>query len=146
MGDLITPLFGLFLLSFSSATLLPGGSEAGLLAIAALTTYPSCTLVMVASAGNILGSVANYWLGRLAIRYQDHRWFPLSPAALFDAQKWFARWGEWSILMAWVPIVGDPITVAAGVMRMSFLRFFLLVSLSKVTRYLLLLGLFDLAV
>ena len=117
-----------------------------MLAMAALTTYASSTLLVVASIGNILGSVTNYWLGRLALKYQDRKWFPVSAEALKTAQKWFAKWGAGSVLLAWVPIIGDPITVAAGVMRMSFWRFFLLVGLSKTLRYLVLLGLFDLAV
>jgi membrane protein YqaA with SNARE-associated domain len=146
MADLVWPLAGLFLLAFSAATLLPGGSEAGLLAMAALSTYSSLTLLVVASAGNILGSVLNYWLGWVALRYQHRKWFPVSPAMLDKSQGWFARWGQGAVLLAWVPVIGDPITVAAGVMRMNFIRFLILVSLSKISRYVIILGLFDLMV
>ncbi len=144
MGDLFSPLVGLFALAFSAATLLPGGSEAALVAMAALSEYSVWTLLAVASVGNILGSVLNYWLGRVALHYQDRKWFPVSRAALDKSQQWFARWGQWAVLLAWGPIIGDPITVAAGVMRMSFIRFLILVSLSKTLRYMAVLGLFSL--
>ena len=136
----MSPLAGLFLLSFSAATLLPGGSEAALLAMAALSEYSLLTLLVVASAGNILGSVLNYWMGRAALRYQDRKWFPVSQSALAKTAHWFDRWGQWAVLLAWVPLIGDPITVAAGVMRMGFARFVILVSISKVSRYAVLLG------
>ena len=137
-------LAGLFLAAFSAATLLPGGSEAALLAMAALSDHSIMTLLLVASVGNILGSVLNYWLGRMALQYQDRKWFPATPATLAKAQDGFERWGQLSVLLAWVPIIGDPITVAAGVMRMNFALFLLLVSLSKTLRYVAVLGAFNL--
>lgn len=146
MTDLFSPLTGLFLLAFSAATLLPGGSEAALLAMAALSEYSTLTLLTVASVGNILGSVLNYGLGRLALHYQDRTWFPVSRPALIKAHDWFTHWGQWAVLLAWVPVIGDPITVAAGVMRMGFIRFLILVSISKTLRYMLLLGMFNLLV
>lgn len=144
--DLISSLPGLFLLSFLSATLLPGGSEATFLTMVSIGQHSPVTLLVVASLGNILGSVANYWLGRLAISFQDRKWFPASSESLKKSQVWFSKWGEWAVLLAWVPVIGDPITVAAGVMRMSFWRFLLLVCLSKTLRYLVIFGLFDLVV
>lgn len=146
MADLFSSLVGLFLLSFSAATLLPGGSEAALVAMAALSQYSTWTLLIVASVGNILGSVLNYWLGRVALHYQDRTWFPVSRAALDKSQHWFTKWGQWAVLLAWAPIIGDPITVAAGVMRMNFVRFLVLVTLSKTLRYMIVLGLFRLLV
>ncbi|WP_457651034.1 YqaA family protein [Profundibacter sp.] len=136
----LTSLTTLFLLAFSAATLLPGGSEAALVAMAALSEHSTLTLLLVASAGNILGSVLNYGLGRLALHYQDRKWFPATPAALDKARGWFTRWGQWAVLLAWVPIIGDPITVAAGVMRMNFALFLLLVTISKTLRYMAVLG------
>jgi len=108
----------------------------------ALNQHSVMTLLTVASAGNILGSVLNYWLGRLALHYQHRKWFPVRPATLQKAQMRFAKWGQWSVMLVWVPIIGDPLTIAAGVMRMGFLRFLLLVSVSKILRYIALLGLF----
>jgi len=144
MGDAFWQLAGLFMLAFSAATLLPGGSEVALLGMSALSTYSIPTLLIVASIGNTLGSVLNYWLGRFALHYQSRKWFPVSKGELTKAQNWFARWGQWSLLLAWAPIIGDPLTFAAGVMRMRFWRFLVLVAISKTTRYMVILGLFKL--
>ena len=135
-------LAGLFLLSLSAATLLPGGSEVALLAMVSLSEYSALTLLAVASVGNILGSVLNYGLGRLGLHYQDRSWFAVSQPALDKAQAWFTRWGQWAVLLAWVPVIGDPITLAAGAMRMNFARFVALVTVSKTLRYMVLLGIF----
>ncbi|AXI55453.1 hypothetical protein C1J05_13895 [Sulfitobacter sp. JL08] len=144
MAEMIWPLAGLFLISLSAATLLPGGSEAALLALAWLSTYSALTLLVVASTGNILGSILNYLLGRIALRFQDRVWFPASASQLEKAQNWFSRWGYWAVLLAWMPLIGDPITVAAGVLRMGFGLFLLLVTISKTLRYMVVLGLFNL--
>ncbi len=144
MGGAVLQLVGLFILSFLAATLLPGGSEAALIGMAALSTHSILTLLIVASIGNTLGSVLNYWLGHFALQYQDREWFPVSNAGLTKAQGWFVHWGQWSLLLAWVPIIGDPLTVAAGLMRMSFGRFLILVAISKITRYMVILGAFRL--
>jgi len=144
MGDAFWQLAGLFMLAFSAATLLPGGSEAALLGMSALSTHSIPTLLIVASIGNTLGSVLNYGLGRFALHYQDRKWFPVSHADLGKAQDWFAHWGQWSLLLAWAPIIGDPLTLAAGIMQMRFWRFLVLVAISKITRYMVILGLFKL--
>ena len=142
MDEAIWQLVGLFLLSFSAATLLPGGSEAALVGMAALSMHSIYLLLLVASVGNTLGSVLNYGLGRLALKYQDRKWFPISRLELGKAQSWFERWGQGSLLLAWAPVIGDPLTFAAGVMRMHFGHFILLVALSKTLRYMAVLGLF----
>lgn len=142
--DAIWQLIGLFISAFTAATLLPGGSEAVLIGLAALSTHSIATLLIVASVGNTLGSVVNYALGRLALHYQDRRWFPISKQDLTKAQGWFSRWGQGSMLLAWVPIIGDPLTFAAGVMRMHFGAFLTLVAISKTVRYAVILGIFKL--
>ncbi len=144
MSDAIWQLAGLFILAFSAATLLPGGSEVALLGMAALSTHSILLLLIVASIGNTLGSVLNYGLGRLALQYQGLKWFPVSHDELVKAQGWFNHWGRWSLLLAWVPIIGDPLTFAAGVMRMHFGHFLILVAISKTARYMVVLGLFKL--
>lgn len=145
MGDAIWQLVGLFTVAFSAATLLPGGSEVAFVAMVALSEHSNLILLAVASVGNSLGSLVNYGLGRFALQYQDHKWFPVSPAMLVKAQSWFERWGKWSILLAWVPFIGDPLTFAAGVMKMSIWHFCGLVLISKTLRYMAVLGLFKLA-
>jgi membrane protein YqaA with SNARE-associated domain len=131
-----TILAGLFVVSFLAATLLPGSSEAALAALLAQGIEPRWALVGVASVGNVLGSLANWLLGRWIEHYRDRRWFPVSPATLARAQGWYARWGRWSLLLSWAPFIGDPLTVAAGVMRERLLPFLLLVGVAKTARYL----------
>jgi membrane protein YqaA with SNARE-associated domain len=93
---------------------------------------------VVASLGNILGSCVNWLLGRAAERFRDRKWFPLSQASLDKAQGWYHRYGRWSLLLSWMPIVGDPLTIAAGLLREPFWSFLILVSIAKTVRYILL--------
>ncbi len=91
---------------------------------------------MSATLGNILGSVINYWLGWFSGRFVGRRWFPVKPNTLERARNWYARYGRFSLLLSWMPIIGDPITVAAGIMREPLWRFLLLVTIAKAGRYL----------
>ena len=103
----------LFGSAFLAATLLPMQSEAVLVTQLVQGLHPALTLVVVATAGNVLGSVVNWYLGLSVLRFQNKRWFPASPAQLERAQGWYHRFGRWSLLASWVPIVGDPLTVIA---------------------------------
>lgn len=134
MGDLAV-YGGLFLAAFTAATLLPAQSEALVVGLL-LTDYAPWLVLTVASVGNVLGSVVNWSLGRGIERFRGRRWFPISPAALARAEGWYRRYGRWSLLLAWAPIIGDPLTVVAGVLRETFLVFLLLVSIAKIGRYL----------
>jgi membrane protein YqaA with SNARE-associated domain len=129
---------GLFVLALLAATLLPMQSEAGLVALLLTDSYSTTGLLLAAIVGNTLGSCINWWLGRSLNRFQSRRWFPVSPAQLLRAQHWYQRHGRWSLLLSWLPIVGDPLTLVAGVMREPLGRFVLLVLLAKSARYLLL--------
>lgn len=126
---------GLFFVAFAAATILPMQSEAALAGLL-IADYSPVLLISVASAGNVLGSVANWWLGRGIERFRERRWFPASEQALERAQRWYHRYGKWSLLLSWVPIIGDPLTVVAGVMKEPLTHFALLVSIAKVARYL----------
>jgi membrane protein YqaA with SNARE-associated domain len=125
---------GLFVIALLAATLLPAQSEAALVGLL-LTGHSAFWLVVFASAGNVLGSTINWWLGREALRFQDRRWFPLSAERLARTQAWYGRYGKWSLLLSWVPIIGDPLTLAAGVMREPLRVFLPLVAVAKVGRY-----------
>lgn len=129
---------GLFLVAFIAATILPAQSEAVLVGLLASGSYSPTLLVIVAGTGNVLGSVVNWLLGRGIERYRHARWFPVSAASLEHAGSWYRRYGWWSLLLSWAPIVGDPLTVAAGIMREPLFRFVLVVSIAKFGRYLLL--------
>lgn len=125
---------GLFLTALIAATILPMQSEAALVGLL-LSGYSPWLLLVVASIGNVLGSVINWLLGRGIERFRSRRWFPANQAALDRAQGWYQRYGKWSLLLSWAPIVGDPLTVVAGVMREPLPVFLLLVTIAKVGRY-----------
>jgi membrane protein YqaA with SNARE-associated domain len=131
---MMVPLLGLFVSALVSATLFPGQSEALLAALIAGSSYP-WLLVAVASLGNTLGSVVNWLLGRGLERFRERRWFPVRPAQLERAQRWYQRFGKWSLLLSWAPVIGDPLTLVAGVLREPFGVFLLLVAVAKTLRY-----------
>ncbi|QOR40529.1 DedA family protein [Billgrantia diversa] len=127
-------MLSLFLVAFLSATLLPGGSEVWLARQWCLG-QPLLAMWLVATAGNTLGSLVNVWLGRYARHFEDRRWFPASPQGLARAERWYVRFGEWSLLLSWAPLVGDPLTVLAGIFRLPWWRAVLLIGLAKGARY-----------
>jgi len=126
---------GLFLSAFTSATLLPGSSEAALLALLSTGRGEATSLVIVATVGNVLGSSINWILGRFFSSFRDRRWFPVTARSYDRAVAWYRRYGAWSLLLSWLPVIGDPLTVAAGALRVDWLRFLTLVSLGKAGRY-----------
>jgi membrane protein YqaA with SNARE-associated domain len=128
----------LFVAAFIAATVLPAQSEALLASLLLTENYPVSHLLVAASVGNILGSALNWFLGHAVERLRDRPWFPATPRALERAQRWYRRYGRWSLLLSWAPIIGDALTVIAGVMREPFATFLLLVALAKITRYLVL--------
>lgn len=129
---------GLFLAALVAATILPAQSEAVLGGLLATGTYSPVLLILVAGIGNVLGSVVNWLLGRGLERFRGARWFPVSDKSLDRAGRWYRKYGWWSLLLSWMPIIGDPLTVAAGIMREPFLRFLVVVSIAKFGRYIVL--------
>lgn len=127
---------GLFLVALAAATILPMQSEAVLVGLL-LADYTPWLLITVASVGNVLGSVVNWVLGRCISRFRDRPWFPVREQAFERAERWYRRFGKWSLLLSWVPIIGDPLTVIAGVLREPLPAFLLLVAVAKVGRYVL---------
>ncbi len=140
---MIESYLGLFLTAFLAATIVPFSSEALLVAMQVSEAFPVAGLLFAASLGNTLGAVANWGLGRFCLHWRERKWFPVKPRELDRASAWFNRYGIWSLLLAWVPIIGDPITLAAGVLRTRFLPFLVLVAISKTGRYAVLLGTVD---
>jgi membrane protein YqaA with SNARE-associated domain len=128
---------GLFLSAFLAATILPMQSEAVLVGLL-LADYPPWMLITVASVGNVLGAVLNWLLGRWIEHFRSRSWFPVDATKLERAQAWYHRYGKWSLLLSWVPIVGDPLTVIAGVLREPLRYFLPLVAIAKIGRYLVL--------
>lgn len=113
-------------------------SEAVLVAMLLSDRYIASTLLAVATFGNVLGSTLNWVLGRSIERLRHKRWFPVSESKLEKAEQFYLRYGRWSLLLSLVPIIGDPLTVVAGVMREPIWSFLLIVTLAKGIRYLVL--------
>ena len=126
--DSLAALSGLFASAFLAATVLPG-------ALLVEGAVDPVAAVLVAGFANTLGSITNWALGRFFLRYRGRRWFPVPKAALDKATGVFNRWGVWSLLLAWWPLGGDALTVAAGLLKVPLLTFTLLVGLGKLARY-----------
>ena len=125
----------LFLASFLAATLVPAQSEAVLAALHLAGNHHAVSLVFVVTIGNVLGACINWLLGRYILRFQDRAWFPIKVSSLNKAANFYQRYGRWSLLLAWVPFIGDSITVIAGVLRTPFVWFLILVTIGKLARY-----------
>ena len=125
----------LFAISFLAATILPFSSELSLAALIATSDYDNLLLLTVASFGNILGSLVNWALGSYSRNLTTKKWFPFKETQIERSSKWFKKFGKWSLLFAWVPVVGDPLTLVAGILRVKFIDFIILVAIGKVSRY-----------
>lgn len=126
---------GLFFVSFLAATFFPAQSEFALAALLTAGDYSIALLVLVASIGNTLGSLVNWILGRGIEQFRERRWFPVPPDKLEQASRWYRRYGKWSLLLSWMPIIGDPITLVAGVLKEPLPSFLILVFIAKFMRY-----------
>ena len=125
----------LFTISFLAATILPFSSELTLAGLIATSNYNNLLLLIAASFGNILGSVVNWALGFYSRNLTTRKWFPFKEAQIERSSQWFSKFGKWSLLFAWVPIIGDPLTLAAGLLRVKFKEFLILLTIGKVSRY-----------
>ena len=124
----------LFTVSFLVATIIPFGSEMYFATLLALDNYNSLLHLIAASTGNILGSVFNWICGYYATYFIQKKWFPINQNQINKATNFFLKYGKWSLLLAWVPFIGDPLTFVAGTLRYSFLPFLILVSIGKIAR------------
>lgn len=121
--------------SFLAATIIPGSSEVVLVAMVLERPTELMTLFLAATVGNTAGSAVNWALGRWFQRFAGRRWFPASQTQLDKAARWFNKYGIWSLLLAWLPIVGDALTVVAGALRVNIYVFVTLVAVGKAARY-----------
>lgn len=139
MGDpgVFAQLVGLFAAAFGAATILPFQSEVVFVGLQLAGTISFTALIFVASVGNTLGAVVNYAMGRGIERFRHRRWFPANAAQMARAERWYARWGVWTLLLSWAPL-GDAFTVIAGVLRTPVWLFLLLVTIAKTGRYIVL--------
>ena len=131
----MTAYFLLFSISFLAATIFPFSSELTLAGLLNAETYNSFVLLGAASGGNILGSVFNWFLGFYLLKYINNKWFPFKENHITVASEKFNKFGIWSLLFAWIPVVGDPLTFVAGALKINFILFLILVSIGKISRY-----------
>ena len=127
--------FQLFIISFLAATILPLSSELVLSTMLLTNSFDKYLLLVVASFGNILGSSVNWYLGKKILIFKDKKWFPANERQIAKGEIYFKKYGIWSLLFAWVPIIGDPLTIVAGILRVKFFTFLILISISKISRY-----------
>ncbi len=124
----------LFLLSFLAATLIPLGSEWLLLTLI-IQGLPATQVVAVATLGNVLGAFVTYAVGIWGSDFFMRRLLRVDEKQKAKAMAMYKRYGTFSLLFAWLPIVGDPLCLAAGILRIHPLFFLLLVSIGKLARY-----------
>ncbi|WP_375037192.1 YqaA family protein [Acinetobacter sp. RW6] len=128
--------FLLFISAFGAATLLPLQSEAVLATLLLKGQYSALLLIGIATLGNVLGSCVNWWLGLKIEQFKHRKWFPVSGKRLQQAQSFYHKYGFYSLLLSWVPVIGDPITLVAGLFKENFWRFLGIVIIAKAGRYL----------
>ncbi len=126
----------LFTFAFMVATIVPFGSEIYFATLLSLNKYNNLLLLIAASIGNVLGSVFNWICGYYVNYFIKKPWFPIKKDKIVKGTEIFNKYGKWSLLLSWVPFIGDPITFVAGTLRFSLVPFLILVSIGKVGRYL----------
>ena len=134
---MLAALAGLFAATFLAATVFPFQSEVVFVALQLTDISPLWLLVLVASAGNTLGAFVNYWIGARLEDAGAHRWLRIDDARFQRARRWWERWGVWSLLLSWAPVLGW-FTVVAGALRTPLWQFALLVTIAKTTRFVIL--------
>lgn len=128
------PYVGLFMTSLVAGTMLPflpASSEIAMAGLLAAGSGAPAVLISAAIAGNFIGASLNYLVGRNIAHFSDRRWFPISPDALERTAEWFRRYGIWLLLMCWLPMAGDAITVVAGLLRADLRLFIILTAAGK---------------
>jgi membrane protein YqaA with SNARE-associated domain len=127
-------LAALFAATFLAATVVPFSSEVVFTTMQVAGVASVATLVLVASAGNTLGAFVNYWIGARLEDHGAHRWLRIDDAKFARARAWWGRWGVWTLLLSWAPLLGL-FTVVAGAMRTPLWQFTLLVTVAKTGRF-----------
>ncbi len=136
MNNFLDLIF-LFLSSFLAATIFPAQSELVLASLNIANNHDKFLLVTIATIGNVLGALVNWFIGYYLIKFKDKKWFPIQKRKIDKYSRFYQKWGVWSLLLAWMPIIGDPLTIIAGIFRTNIWLFLTLVTISKLSRYLL---------
>ena len=125
----------LFISSFLSSTILPGHSEITLTTFILLEKYSQILLIFFASLGNILGSIINWYFGFYITKFVNKIWFPFTIKQINKVSLWYLKYGKWSLFFSWLSFIGDPLTIVAGMFRVPLIIFIIIVSISKILRY-----------
>ena len=131
----MTGYFVLFLISFLAPTIFPLSSKLTLIGLLKSGSNNSHLLIDISSLGNILGSVFNWFLGFYLLKYINKKWFSFKQNQINFASKRFNKFGIWSLLFSWLPVIGYPLTLIAGILRVNFLLFLILVTIRKTSRF-----------
>jgi membrane protein YqaA with SNARE-associated domain len=131
--------FGLLVASFLAASVLPFSSEA-FVAVMPSLGYDSWIILCVATLGNYLGALTNYSLGRWGARYIFTTIVKVRPETQERSRRIFGRWGAPALILSWVPVIGDPLTFVAGMLKTNLAAFTFWVVLGKAARYVVILG------
>ncbi|MFZ5798747.1 MAG: YqaA family protein [Thermodesulfobacteriota bacterium] len=129
-------ILALFLLGFLAATLMPLGSEWLLVALL-IKGYDPLPAVAAATAGNTLGACTTYWIGLWGAPMVINKLLRIDARQQAKAEAVYARYGSWSLFFSWLPVVGDPLCLVGGILRVRFVPFFILVLSGKLSRYVL---------
>jgi membrane protein YqaA with SNARE-associated domain len=136
MNNFLDLIF-LFLSSFLAATIFPAQSELVLASLNIADNHDKFLLVAIATTGNVLGALVNWFIGYYLIKFKNKKWFPIQKRKIDKYSRFYRRWGILSLLLAWMPIIGDPLTVIAGIFKTNIWLFLTLVTIGKLSRYLL---------
>lgn len=139
----MSQLIFLFFISFLASTILPAQSEFALVSLKNSGENHAYLLVLVATIGNVLGSLVNFFIGRYLLHFRYKKWFPASEKTLKKATNFYQKWGFWSLLLAWMPFIGDPLTLVAGILRTNIWIFLSLVTIGKALRYIAIIAIFS---
>jgi membrane protein YqaA with SNARE-associated domain len=124
----------LFLVSFLASTILPLGSEWLLVALILRGSDPVLS-VAIATAGNYGGACTTYWIGLYGSSFLMTRILRINEDARKRAERFYEKYGSWSLFLSWAPVVGDPLCLVGGLLEVGFVRFSLLVFSGKLVRY-----------
>lgn len=124
----------LFIVSFLASTILPLGSE-WLLVTLILNGNDPALLVIIATAGNYGGACTTYWIGIHGSAFFITKVLRIDERARKRAERFYAKYGSWSLFFSWIPIIGDPLCLIGGLLEVSFVRFSVLVLSGKLVRY-----------
>jgi len=126
---------GMFVCAYIAGSFLPFSSEAVLIALLATTSVNPWSTLISASAGNILGSMTNYYIGTKGNVDKIARWFHVNPARLRKVKIWTAKYGGWMGFLTFLPIIGTLISLSLGLLKCNLFTVFMTTSVGKFVRY-----------